>query len=49
MTCDPERLSHYLDGELSEEKASQLRSHLAACERCSAELASLRGIALKLW
>jgi hypothetical protein len=39
MKCDPERLSHYRDGELSPEDAHQLRAHLAECERCSERLA----------
>ena len=42
MTCDRERLSHYLDGELSPEEVAQLREHLESCERCSADLATYR-------
>lgn len=42
MTCDRERLSHYLDGELDEEETRQVRQHLAICERCEADLAAYR-------
>jgi hypothetical protein len=38
MKCDPERLSHYRDGELSPEQAHQLRAHLAECSRCAERL-----------
>src|SRR6478672_5724287 len=44
MNCDRERLSAYLDGELSFEEVRQLREHLASCERCSADLEAYRGI-----
>jgi hypothetical protein len=39
MNCDPERLSHYRDGELSPDEAHQLRAHLAECQSCSDRLA----------
>src|SRR5215212_1092281 len=42
MTCNPERLSHYLDGELSPDEAEQLRAHLSECDRCLAALAAYR-------
>lgn len=42
MTCDPERLSHYLDGELDPDEVKQLQAHLLACERCTADLARYR-------
>src|SRR5439155_22845104 len=42
MSCDRERLSYYLDGELSDEEISQLREHLAVCQRCAADLVALR-------
>jgi hypothetical protein len=42
MTCDRERLSHYLDGELSPEEVARLHEHLESCERCSADLATYR-------
>ena len=39
MNCDPERLSHFRDGELSPEEARQVRAHLAGCRRCTERLA----------
>ena len=48
MTCNPERLSNYLDGELSPEEAEQLRAHLSECDRCSAALAAYRELDDKL-
>jgi len=43
MNCDAirEQLSAYLDGELEAEEAEQVREHLASCEACRKELASL--------
>jgi len=37
-----ERLSDYLDGELSGESVTELEQHLEGCEECQAELESLR-------
>lgn len=42
MTCNPEGLSHYLDGELSPDEVEQLRTHLSECDRCSTALAAYR-------
>jgi len=44
MTCEAvqERLSAYLDGELSPEAAGPIAEHLASCGACSAELESLK-------
>jgi hypothetical protein len=44
MQCEQarERLSEYLDGELTEELAAVLRSHLDTCADCQALLAGLR-------
>jgi hypothetical protein len=42
MNCNPEGLSHYLDGELSPDEVEQLRTHLSECDRCSAALAAYR-------
>jgi len=33
-----DRLSEYLDGELSDEERCAVESHLAGCERCAAIL-----------
>lgn len=46
MTCDDVRdnLSAYLDGELARPEAAAVESHLAGCESCRAELASLRSL-----
>ncbi|HEX9414000.1 MAG TPA: zf-HC2 domain-containing protein [Ktedonobacterales bacterium] len=38
-----ERLSAYLDDQLSDAENAELTAHLATCERCGAELAELRG------
>lgn len=43
-SCDPSRLSAYLDGELDAAAREQVESHLAACPSCSAELESLRSV-----
>jgi hypothetical protein len=43
MSCDRERLSHYLDGELSPDEVGQLGAHLTTCQRCTADLATYRG------
>jgi len=40
--CPNELLSGYLDGELPEADARAVEAHLAGCERCAGELASLR-------
>lgn len=46
-TIDDRWLSEYLDGELSARDIRTLEGHLAACERCAAELAALRrGVSL---
>lgn len=39
---EDERLSAFLDDELSERDALEVTRHLAGCERCVAELADLR-------
>jgi putative zinc finger protein len=44
MTCNPERLSHYLDGELSPDEVEQLQAHLAECDRCSTALDAYRKV-----
>src|SRR2546426_10203019 len=44
MKCDRERLSHYLDGELSPEEVGQLRAHLETCESCASDLAAFRQV-----
>lgn len=41
MTCDPELLLAFLDGELSAEAAAELACHLAACAACRQTLVSL--------
>ncbi len=42
MTCDPELLLAFLDGELSAEAEADLARHLADCVACRQTLASLR-------
>lgn len=43
--CDQsQRLSAYLDGELSAADAARLQGHLAACGACAAELDELRAL-----
>jgi len=46
MTTDAftERLSEYLDGELSEAEGRQVSEHLAICQDCRATLKELRGV-----
>jgi hypothetical protein len=44
MDCDRERLSYYLDGELSPEEVRQLEAHLRTCECCAADLAAYRRV-----
>jgi tetratricopeptide (TPR) repeat protein len=46
MTTDAfiDRLSEYLDGDLSDEERRQVSEHLAACEGCRATLEELRQI-----
>ncbi|MFI5274527.1 MAG: anti-sigma factor family protein, partial [Ktedonobacterales bacterium] len=39
-----ERLSTYLDGELAPAERAELAAHLATCDACQAELASLRAV-----
>ena len=44
MNCplDPETISRFLDGDLTEEGLRNVEAHVAACERCAAELAAMR-------
>jgi mycothiol system anti-sigma-R factor len=46
MTCErvTERLSGFLDGELSPEEIREIREHLADCTDCSKSLESLRAL-----
>lgn len=46
-----EQLNAYLDGELPEERRIALEQHMAACQQCVSEIASLRQISgmLKQW
>jgi hypothetical protein len=44
MNCDRERLSHYLDGELSSDEIQDLKRHLEACNRCATDLAVYRKV-----
>lgn len=46
-----ERLSAYLDGELPDERRSELEQHLAGCRQCAAELETLRQMSgmLRAW
>jgi hypothetical protein len=44
MTCDPERLSNYLDGELDPAEEAELREHLTACSWCEVALAAYRRV-----
>ena len=46
MRCDDvkERLSSYVDQDLSRERRTELDAHLASCEACRADLASLQGM-----
>ncbi|HEY7975335.1 MAG TPA: zf-HC2 domain-containing protein, partial [Ktedonobacterales bacterium] len=37
-----ERLSAYLDGELTDSELAALETHLPTCEQCQRELAALR-------
>ena len=39
-----ERLSEYLDGELSDELQRQVEGHFTDCQRCETFLKSLRGV-----
>ena len=43
MECEKctDDLTAYLDGELSEQRALQIKSHVAACRSCASELAAL--------
>lgn len=43
-----ERLSEYLDGELTETEARGLESHLLECEACRRNLAGLRSVVARL-
>jgi anti-sigma factor RsiW len=49
MTDDPwtDRLSEYLDGELTEAERTALERHLAACPGCSTTLADLSRVVLR--
>ncbi|OAT85220.1 anti-sigma factor family protein [Desulfotomaculum copahuensis] len=42
MPCDAELLQAYLDGELSEQAARELKGHLAGCRACRGELSRLK-------
>jgi anti-sigma factor RsiW len=44
MTCDREKLSYYVDGELDPDEVRQLQQHLADCEQCQADLAAFRQV-----
>lgn len=48
MPCNPEILQTYLDGELPEEEAEVLKSHLNRCLDCRRELSHLRLLWLEL-
>ena len=37
MGCDPERVTGYVDGELSEAAARETRRHLSICRVCTAQ------------
>ena len=37
MGCDPERVTGFVDGELSRAAAAQTRRHLSACRACAAQ------------
>lgn len=37
MGCDPERVTGYVDGELSEAAAMDTRRHLSICRVCTAQ------------
>jgi anti-sigma factor RsiW len=37
MGCDPERVTGYVDGELSEAVAGETRRHLSICRSCTAQ------------
>jgi hypothetical protein len=39
-----DRLSEYVDGELSADERQQLEAHLAECQQCSAVVEDLRGV-----
>jgi hypothetical protein len=41
------RLSEYLDDELDDRERAELDAHLAACERCRADLGELRAVAAR--
>jgi anti-sigma factor RsiW len=43
-----ERLSEYLDGDLTPDEVRALERHLPACEDCRAALAGLRSVVLRL-
>jgi len=46
MSCEQFEplISAYVDGELPAEQSRQLEEHLAACERCTRELAEVRAL-----
>jgi anti-sigma factor RsiW len=37
MGCDPERVTGYVDGELSDAAARETRRHLSICRVCTAQ------------
>lgn len=37
MGCDPERVTGYVDGELSEAATGETRRHLSLCRACMAQ------------
>ena len=37
MECDPERVTGYVDGELSRAAAAEIRRHLSSCRACASQ------------
>ena len=48
-TCDAERLSRFLDGDLGTDEYREIASHLRTCSRCREELAALRHVDEVVW
>lgn len=48
MSCDPERITGYVDGALDDAERAAVESHLDSCEACRAQVADERTIRAQL-
>jgi len=48
VSCDPERVTGYVDGELAPDERAQLETHLPTCAACSAQVAEERSLRARL-